>query len=84
MQNYALTTGSSKGIGLALAQILLKNNFRSFLLNSLSIKGEPIFFNNIRLIFIDLFFLSLSIKDKILFKSLILKKLFNVNFKLQL
>ena len=27
MQNYALITGSSKGIGLALAQILLKNNF---------------------------------------------------------
>tara|TARA_X000000368_G_scaffold321505_1_gene258676 strand:+ start:96 stop:800 length:705 start_codon:yes stop_codon:yes gene_type:complete len=27
MQNYALITGSSKGIGLALAQILLKKNF---------------------------------------------------------
>jgi short-subunit dehydrogenase len=27
MQNYALITGSSKGIGLALAQILLKNHF---------------------------------------------------------
>ena len=27
MQNYALITGSSKGIGLSLAQILLKNNF---------------------------------------------------------
>jgi len=55
-----------------------------FLLNSLLIKGEPIFFNNTRLILFELFFLSLSINDRILFKSLTLKNLFKLDGKLQL
>ena len=48
------------------------------------INGEPIFFNKTKLILSELFFLSLSIKDKILFKSFELKNLFIFDGKFEL
>ena len=39
--------------------------------------GDPIFFKRTKLILEELFFLSLTINDKILSKSLNLKNLFN-------
>ena len=44
--------------------------------------GYPIFFNKTKLILLELFFLSLAIKDNILFKSRILKNLFIFDGKL--
>ena len=46
-------------------------------LNSLFIIGVPIFFNKTKFIFLDLFFLSLSINDNILLASFFLKNLFS-------
>ena len=53
-----------------------RNKFNFFLGYCLLKIGLPIFFNKTKLIFSELFFLSLIIKDKILFKSLIEKYFF--------